>query len=141
MESLSDRVSALELDFDRLLNARTSVGDRKYTWTAEINTPEKHGFDRKYKLIAEIKEGKAKKEEEKVVKRNYKWTAEIKGKGDEAPVVRKYSWEVSKGGASEGNGAPKEKKKEKCTKEHGKTRVVEIEGAPDHGAVVLRQVC
>lgn len=140
LQSLTDRVSALELSFDRLLKARTCGGDRKYTWTAEINSPAKNGFDRKYKWMAEIKEGKAKKKrEEKVVEKNYKWTAEIKGKGDEAPILRTYTWKVSSGAAGECSGVVKEKKKEKCKKDLGRTRVVEIEEAADHGAVVLRQ--
>ena len=141
LQSLSDRVSALEHGFDRLLNIRARGGDRKYTWTAEINSPESDGLDRKYKWIAEIKEGKAKKKtEEKVVEKNYKWTAQIKGKGDNAPI-RSYEWKVSSGGAGDCSGAVKEKKKkEKCKKELGRTRVVEIEEPADHGAVVLRQV-
>ncbi|XP_044505721.1 BAG family molecular chaperone regulator 7-like [Mangifera indica] len=54
LETLCDRVSALESRFDRLVNATAYGGERKYTWTAEI---EGGPVERKYKWTAEIKEG------------------------------------------------------------------------------------
>ena len=147
LQTLSDRVSELESQFDRLVKAKINGGsgaERKYTWTAEIKGPV---TERKYKWTAEIKGGgeeKKKKKEEQV--KNYKWTAEIKGKGEEeVPMTRKYTFETSSGFAGEGS---KEEKKEKEKKREGKkekkgacaTRLVEIEDYPDHGAVVLRKV-
>jgi len=149
LQTLSDRVSELESQFDRLVNAKINGGsgaERKYTWTAEIKGPV---TERKYKWTAEIKGGeeeekKKKKKQEQV--KNYKWTAEIKGKGEEEiPMSRKYTFETSSGFAGEGS---KEEKKENEKKKEGKkekkgacaTRLVEIEDYPDHGAVVLRKV-
>ncbi|KAI5563302.1 hypothetical protein BDE02_15G108000 [Populus trichocarpa] len=148
LQTLSDRVSELESQFDRLVNAKINGGsgaERKYTWTAEIKGPV---TERKYKWTAEIKGGeeeekKKKKKQEQV--KNYKWTAEIKGKGEEEiPMSRKYTFETSSGFAGEGS---KEEKKENEKKKEGKkekkgacaTRLVEIEDYPDHGAVVLRK--
>ncbi|KAF2311698.1 hypothetical protein GH714_026121 [Hevea brasiliensis] len=97
-QTLCDRVSALESRFERLINANVHGGDRKYTWMAEIKGP----VERKYKWTAEIKEGKKNKEEKKAgVEKNYKWTAEIKGKEEEQPISRKYTFEVSRGDATD----------------------------------------
>lgn len=138
IQSLSDRVSELESRFDRLVKINGGR-DRKYTWTAEIKSPEKHGVDRKYKWIAEIKEGKKKEEG---IEKKYKWTAEIKGKGGEGS--RTYTFEASNGNdgdCSESKKKDKNKKdKNKKSKEENDTRLVEIEELEDHGAVVLRQV-
>lgn len=143
LQTLSDRVSALELGFNRLVREEKSkkkkLGERKYTWTAEIKSPEK---DRKYKWMAEIKDGK---DEKKGPEKSYKWTAEIKRKGGESsPIERTYTIKVSSGDSSS---EPEEKKKKKCEKAKGKgksvgstTRIVEIEEPSDHGAIVLRQV-
>lgn len=138
IQTLCDRVTALESKFDRLVNGRNSGGDRKYTWTAEIKGP----VERKYKWVAEIKDGK---KTEEVKEKKYKWTAEIEGKGIDGPISRKYVFSASTGGdASE---CSKSEKKEKNEKKHQKKdkkgenvpRVVEIEEPSDHGAVVLRQ--
>ncbi|KAL5569940.1 hypothetical protein UlMin_026515 [Ulmus minor] len=139
VESLCDRVTELESRFDRLLKIKSS-GDRKYTLTAEIKAPEKK-LDRKYKLTAEIKnpEKKKKKENEGVLK-NYKFTAEIEGKGSDGPISRIYTWKASNGDGGESTESKKkDKKKKKGDKEENGTRVVEIEEPRDHGAVVLRQ--
>ncbi|KGN43699.1 BAG family molecular chaperone regulator 7 [Cucumis sativus] len=139
LRRLSDRVSELEARFDRLSSARVSgYGDRKYTWTKEIKEVEKNGVDRKYKLVAEIKDGKKNKEGKNGgVLQNYKWSAEIKGK-DERDPIRKYTVEVSSGNGSEST-EKKEEKKKKGKKVGSETRVVEIEDTNDQGAVVLRQ--
>ncbi|KAB2598515.1 BAG family molecular chaperone regulator 7-like [Pyrus ussuriensis x Pyrus communis] len=145
LQSLSDRVSELESRFDRLAKVKLG-GDRKYTWTAEIKGPEKHGLERKYKLTTDIKEGKHKnKAAEEATAKKYKWTAEIEGKGE---ISRKYSFTASSGGDSDSSDT-KEKKEKKKTKgkngskkekkEESDTRLVEIEELVDHGAVVLRQ--
>ncbi|KAF5731070.1 putative BCL-2-associated athanogene 7 [Tripterygium wilfordii] len=141
--TLCDRVSELESKFDRLLNAKVSSGDRKYTWTADVKGP----LDRKYKLTAEIKEDKKKKEEKKAgIEKNYKWTAQIKGKGENG--LRSYTFKASSGDAGESSGSDEEekekkKKKKSCKKDEKKgkcaTRLVEIEEPSDHGAIVLRQ--
>ncbi|XVF11188.1 hypothetical protein REPUB_Repub08aG0004400 [Reevesia pubescens] len=137
IKTLCDRVTALESKFDRLVNARISGGERKYTWTTEIKGP----VERKYKWVTEIKDGKNKEEEKQ---KNYKWTAEVEGKGIDGPISRKYTFTASTGNAGE---CIKSEKNEKNEKKHHKkdkkgendTRIVEIEEPSDHGAVVLRQ--
>ena len=135
------------------------LGDRKYTWTAEIKGAEKNGFDRKYKWVAEIAEEEEKKkkkmkkqvkvpkdrnvtwdaeeEEEnkkrllKGVAKNVKWTAEITGKGEKSGSSRKYTFQVQSGDAE---------KKEKKNKGNGNgLRIVEIQEPIGHRDVVLRQ--
>ncbi|XP_019192439.1 PREDICTED: BAG family molecular chaperone regulator 7-like [Ipomoea nil] len=141
LQSLCDRVSALELEFDRLSlekKKKTKVGDRKYTWTAEIKSPEEDGLDRKYKWVAKINDDGRKGAPEK----SYKLTAEIKGKGEDKPISRTYTFEASTGDSGEYRMVEKkDKKKEekKKKKEDGCKRVVEIEEPSDHGAIVLRQ--
>lgn len=142
LRSLSDRVSELESRFDRLLKINGGGRDRKYTWTAEIKSPSKHGVDRKYQWITEIKEGKKKEEG---IEKTYKLTAEIEGKGAEGPLSRKYTFKASSGDAGDSSESKKkDKHKKDSNKKKGKqengTRVVEIEELEDHGAVVLRQV-
>ncbi|KAK4480614.1 hypothetical protein RD792_013692 [Penstemon davidsonii] len=143
LQTLCDRVSALEFNYERVLREeeeeekkkkkrKEKNGDRKYTWTAEIKSPEN---DRKYKWTAEIKNGE---------KKSCKWTADIKGKGGkDSPVERRYTIKVSNGDS----GSEDEKKKKKKS-ENGKgkgksvgptARVIQIEEPSDHGAVVLRQ--
>ncbi|KAG5230524.1 calmodulin-binding family protein [Salix suchowensis] len=146
LQTLSDRVSELESQFDRLVNEKINGGsgaERKYTWTAEIKGPV---TERKYKWTAEIRGGeekKKKKKEEQV--KNYTWTTEIKGKGEEGiPMSRKYTFETSSGFAGEGSKKEKkvEEKKKECRKEKKGAcarRLVEIEDYPDHGAVVLQR--
>ncbi|XP_031287723.1 BAG family molecular chaperone regulator 7-like [Pistacia vera] len=140
LETLCDRVTALESRFDRLVNAKANEGNRKYTWTAEI---EGGPVDRKYKWTAEIKEGKKKgKEEKKKIDKNYKWTAKIKGKGEDGPTLRTYTFEASTGDAGDCSKSDKKEKKEKkkdTKKGENDRRVVEIEEPCDHGALVLRQ--
>ncbi|KAL5746031.1 hypothetical protein ACOSP7_027177 [Xanthoceras sorbifolium] len=157
LQTLCDRVSALESRFDRLVNAEVKGRERKYTWTAEIK---KGSVDRKYKWTAEIKGEKKEKKEEKKEEKNYKWTAEIKGgkkeetkeeknykwtakikgEGEQGPVLRTYTFETSSGDAGD---RTKSEKKEKMKKHKVKaqhdTRVVEIEEPSDHKTVVLRQ--
>lgn len=147
LQSLCDRVSALELSCDRLAKEekKSKIGERKYTWSAEIKAPEEDGVDRKYKWTAEIKDGKKKGHLEK----NYKYTAEIKGKGEDSPISRKYTFTASTGDAGESSGKEKKdiekkdkKKKDKSEKSKGEcsTRLVEIQEEPSHhGALVLRQ--
>ncbi|XP_021286814.1 LOW QUALITY PROTEIN: BAG family molecular chaperone regulator 7 [Herrania umbratica] len=136
IKNLCDRVTALESKFDRLVNARKSGGERKYTWTTEIKGP----VEKKYKWIAEIKDGK-KKEAEK--EKKYKWTAEIEGKGIDGPISRKYTFTASTGDAGEFSKLEKKEKNEEGHKKDKKgendTRIVEIEEPSDDGAVVLRQ--
>lgn len=131
-------MSQLESHFDRLVNIN-SGRDRKYTWTAEIKSPEKHGVDRKYKWIAEIKEGKKK---EDGIQKTYKWTAEIEGKGGDGS--RTYTFKASSGNAGDTCESKKKDKSKKDkngkAKEENHTRLVEIEEPEDLGAVVLRQV-
>ncbi|KAD7480374.1 hypothetical protein R6Q59_009133 [Mikania micrantha] len=130
LKSLSDRVSALELGFD-LVEQDKAKSDRKYTWTAEINSADKGGLDRKYKLTTEIKGGKKKE-------KSCKWTAEIKRKGDD---VRKYTFTASSANAAieDVNGLEKEKNKKKDKKKEKGPRIVEIQSSPDHGALLLKQ--
>ncbi|KAJ8552794.1 hypothetical protein K7X08_020187 [Anisodus acutangulus] len=135
LQSLSDRVAALEQQFKNKNKKKEKVGERKYTWTAEIKSPEKDGVDRKYKWIAEVKDGKKKGGLDK----SYKFSAEIKGKGEDS---RTYTFKASN--ASDGDDEVEKKvkkdKKKKCETRVSNTRVVEIEEPSDHGAIVLRQV-
>ncbi|XP_076948464.1 uncharacterized protein LOC143620722 [Bidens hawaiensis] len=134
LKSLADRVSALELGFGDVLEqqqkAVKSDRNRKYTWTAEINSGEKDGVDRKYKLTTEIKGGKTSR----------KWTAEIKRKGDD---VRKYTFTAANAVEEDVNvNVNEEEKKDKNKKDKKKEsgpRIVEIQGVPDHGTVLLKQ--
>jgi len=119
---------------------KNKIGERKYTWTAEIKSPEKDGVDRKYKWIAEVKDGKKKG----ALDKSYKFSAEIKGKGDDS---RSYSFKASNVSDtdSDSDGSEKKEKKDKkkkCVsrKSVGCTRLVEIEEPTHHGALVLRQV-
>lgn len=138
LQSLCDRVSKLESRYDRILKASGS-GDRKYSCTAEIKGPGNHGIDRKYKWIAEVKEGK--KEKKEATGKTYKWTVEFEGKGLEGPIKKTYTFKASAADEGEFNESKKKEKKKKSKKEGNETRIVEIEsGGGDHRAVVLRQV-
>ncbi|CAN4085293.1 unnamed protein product [Withania somnifera] len=138
LQCLSDRVTGLErrLLGEKKKKSNNRIGERKYTWTAEIKSPEKEGVDRKYKLVAEVKDGKKRG----ALDKSYKFTAEIKGKGEDS---RTYSFKASN--ASDGDENEKKENKDKMKKcESGKpvgsTRLVDIEEPPHHGALVLRQV-
>ncbi|KAJ9164061.1 hypothetical protein P3X46_023676 [Hevea brasiliensis] len=140
LQTLCGRVSSLESRFDSLINAKVYEGDRKFTWTAEVKRP----VERKNKWTAEIKEGRKNKEEKKAgVEKNYKWIAEMKGKEEEHPISRKYTFEVSSGDAGECSGSGKKEKKDKKEKKVKKgengVRLVEIEEPHDHGVLALRQ--
>ncbi|XP_077235924.1 BAG family molecular chaperone regulator 7-like [Tasmannia lanceolata] len=119
LRSLSDRVSALELGFDRVLKTKSNVLDRKYSLKAEIKDPEKNGIDRKYKWTTQIKGGKK-------AEKDYKWTAEIKGKGKNAPISHTYTYKASTAPAG-GTCGKSEKAKQLKGKSSCGTRVVEIE--------------
>ncbi|KAF8413008.1 hypothetical protein HHK36_000981 [Tetracentron sinense] len=131
LPSLCDRVSALELGFDRAVNAKINGGDRQYSWTAEIKSPEKNGVDRKYKWSADIKGRKT----NRGVEKKYKWTAEIKGKDKDAPFSRTYTIKASTAPPG-GECSDSEKAKKKGA---SATRALVIEEPVDQGAVVLRQ--
>ncbi|VFQ77544.1 unnamed protein product [Cuscuta campestris] len=154
LQRLCDRVSALELGFDRLVKEeaekraakkKSRIGERKYTWTAEIKTPDEDGLDRTYKWVAEVKDGKKKGATEK----SYKLTTQIKGKGNDSPISRSYSFktcsiDAGEGVAAEKNVKKKKKKEEEKNKkkkpEANSPRVVEIEEEPsNHGAIILKQ--
>nr|GMC94381.1 BAG family molecular chaperone regulator 7 [Ipomoea batatas] len=140
LQSLCDRVSELELGFDRLLKQeeekkKKRVGERKYTWTAEIKSPEEDGLDRAYKWVAEIKDGK-----KGAVEKSYKVSAEIKGKGEDSPISRTYTFKTTSGkNAGEKKEEEDGDKKKKKKKAVSCARVVEIEEPSDHGAIILRQ--
>ncbi|KAL8095990.1 hypothetical protein AgCh_037097 [Apium graveolens] len=139
LQSLSDRVTALESTLLPPQPKPKPKPDRKYTWTAEITSNEKNGLDKKYKLTTEIKSGK--KKEEKA----YKWTAQIKGKGENSKVNRKYTFEASLDNAGDELKKKDKKKNDVVLKKSKKAvpaRVVEIEEEQeeaDQGAIVLRQ--
>ncbi|XP_019149740.1 PREDICTED: BAG family molecular chaperone regulator 7 [Ipomoea nil] len=142
LQSLCDRVSELELGFDRLFKQEeekkkktTRVGERKYTWTAEIKSPEEDGLERAYKWVAEVKDGK-----KGAVEKSYKVSAEIKGKGEDSPISRTYTFKTTSGkNAGEKKEEDGDKKKKTKKKAVNCARVVEIEEPSDHGAVILRQ--
>ncbi|KAM3320177.1 BAG family molecular chaperone regulator 7 [Capsicum chacoense] len=134
LQCLSDRVAALERGLLAERKKENKIGERKYMWTAEIKSPEKDGVDRKYKWVAEVKDGKKKGGLDK----SYKFSAEIKGKGEDS---RSYSFKASNASSGGDESDKKEKKKDKKKCESSKsTRLVEIEEPSHHGALVLRQV-
>ncbi|CAH9069747.1 unnamed protein product [Cuscuta europaea] len=147
LQSLCDRVSAIELGFDRLLKEeaekkkKSRVGQRKYTWTAEIKNPEEDGLDRTYKWVAEVKDGKKKGSLDK----SYKLTAQIKGKGEDSPVSRTYTFKTSTSDEGKCNASEKDKEKEKKKTVNDKqkkepaqsyARVIEIEDPSDNRAII-----
>ncbi|RAL51367.1 hypothetical protein DM860_010869 [Cuscuta australis] len=152
LQRLCDRVSALELGFDRLLKEeaekraakkKSRIGERKYTWTAEIKTPDEDGLDRTYKWVAEVKDGK-----KGATEKSYKLTTQIKGKGNDSPISRSYSFKTSSIDPGEGVAAEKSVKKKKKEEEKNKKKkpevnspcLVEIEEEPsNHGAIILKQ--
>lgn len=152
LQTLSDRVAELESRFEQIVvggkgkkkekknDSGGGSGGRKYTWTAEIKDGEKNGFDRKYKWIAELVEEEKKKS---AVVKNVKWTAEIKGKGEDSGNNRKYTFGVESGSDDEKKKKKKnvnEKEKVKEKKKERRLRIVEIEEPDDdHKVVVLRQ--
>ncbi|KAL7147567.1 hypothetical protein ABFS83_06G116200 [Erythranthe nasuta] len=142
LQTISDRVSELEIGLERLLKEekarkKKQIGERKYTWTAEIEEPDE---ERKYKWTAGIKSGE---DGSNVVEKSYKCTAQIKGKGkggDCRPIERSYTVKVSTGGKPEKETKKKgDKVKEKGKKVGPTARIVEIEEPSRHGGVVLRQ--
>ncbi|PKA66299.1 BAG family molecular chaperone regulator 7 [Apostasia shenzhenica] len=128
LQSLGDRVTALELGLKKEVGARIEGCDRKYKWTAEIKAPRDKESDRKYRLVAEAKADGG---------RSFKWTKEVKGKGS-------YSFEASTEPAKVDG--VKEKNDEKGKKESKKkkgadtsARLVEIEEEQNPGAIVIRK--
>ncbi|GAU41903.1 hypothetical protein TSUD_268050 [Trifolium subterraneum] len=161
LQTLSDRVAELESRFEQIVTGKkhkkkeeekkkSGGGDRKYTWTAEIKDGEKNGFDRKYKWIAELVEEEKKKNKVKsAVLKNVKWTAEIKGKGEDSGNSRKYTFAVESDSDVEKKKKKNHEKEKENVKENEnenekkkerKLRIVEIEETNDHKACVLRQV-
>ncbi|XP_057528190.1 BAG family molecular chaperone regulator 7 [Amaranthus tricolor] len=144
LNSLADRVSALESKFDLLLQIKEkearlekmmSEVDRKYSWTAEIKGGSDN-LEKKYKWTAEIERDDIKKG--KRGERKYQWITELKGKKD-GDEKRTYTWKATIGG-NDGKKKENEKKEKKCEKKSSGTRIVEIEEPSyDHKAVVLRQ--
>jgi hypothetical protein len=143
LQTLCDRVAALESSFDKLVKKKKSnvTADRKYTWTAEIKGP----VEKKYTWMVEINGAEKKKkkktyeevEKKKIAlpeKKKYTWTAEIK---DHKGIERKYKFETSTGDL----GKSEKKEKPKIEKKKCETRVVEIEdpSEDDHRIHVLRQ--
>ncbi|PIA50146.1 hypothetical protein AQUCO_01300704v1 [Aquilegia coerulea] len=130
--SLCDRVSALELGFEKMVKAKKvkKDEDRKYSWIAEINSTEKDGINKKYEWTTEIKGGKKKE-------KSYKYVAEFKGKGKDSAIDRKYIFKASTTPAAKKDDG----KKKKDEKALGTKRIVEIEEEPvnDQGAIVLKQ--
>nr|GMD14156.1 BAG family molecular chaperone regulator 7 [Ipomoea batatas] len=107
-------------------------------WRGIFKSPEEDGLDRAYKWVAEIKDGK-----KGAVEKSYKVSAEIKGKGEDSPISRTYTFKTTSGknaGEKEEDGDNNKKKKKK-KKAVSCARVVEIEEPSDHGAIILRQVC
>ncbi|KAL3650433.1 hypothetical protein CASFOL_006836 [Castilleja foliolosa] len=154
LQTLCDRVSDLELGFERLAREEENkarkkrIGERKYTWTAEIDRPEE---TQKYKWTAEIKDGNGGEKKKKGLEKSCKWTAHINGKGSKhPPIERTYTLKVQSGDISRGSKYESERKemKKKSEKVKGKDksvvpteRIVEIEEpSGDNGGIVLRQV-
>ncbi|KAL6530267.1 hypothetical protein OROHE_014620 [Orobanche hederae] len=138
LQTLTDRVSDLEMGFDRLVREEKirrdkKFGERKYTWTAEVKIPEN---DRKYRWTAEIKDWK---DEKKGLEKSNKLTTEIKRKGAENfPINQTYTIKVC-------SREEKKKKQYEKVKGNGKTvgstaRTIEIQEPHDDGGIVLKQV-
>ncbi|KAL6526931.1 hypothetical protein OROGR_016021 [Orobanche gracilis] len=149
LQTLCDRVSSLELDLERLLSEKRArkkkIGERKYTWTTEIERPKE---TLKYEWMAEIKDGKS---EKKGLEKSYKWTAQIKGKGSKyLPTEQTYTVKVQSRDSSSESEYETEKKKDKKrsekVKEKGKSamgstaRIVEIEEPSGNGDIILRKI-
>ncbi|KAG9452391.1 hypothetical protein H6P81_005295 [Aristolochia fimbriata] len=138
LQHLTDRVSALELGFDRALNAKKpNVEDRKYKWVAEYKGLEDGGAEKKYKLHAEIKQAKGK--DGKLtggVEKSFQWTSAVKGKGMDAPISKSYTFKSTTAPAGEAIAAEKPKKK----KQPQPPRLVEIEEPADPAALALKQI-
>ncbi|KAL6509443.1 hypothetical protein OROGR_022753 [Orobanche gracilis] len=139
LQTLIDRVSDLEMGFDQLvreekIRREKKLGERKYSWTAEVKIPEN---GRKYRWTAEIKDWK---DEKKGLEKSNKLTTEIKRKDAENfPIKQSYTIKVCSG--------DEKKKKKQCekVKGNGKTvgstsRTIEIEEPYDDGGIVLKQV-
>ncbi|WZZ44431.1 hypothetical protein YC2023_040690 [Brassica napus] len=115
LQYLCDRVSELEIKFERLVGPKGRDSDRKYKLTKEI----KGSGERKYKWEAEIQGPPGRK---------YKWEAEFEGPGE-----RKYTWTTEiKGGKEDGaysrrSGAVRTKK--------GKNK----EMPPEYAAVMIQR--
>lgn len=130
LQALCDRVSDLEMGFERLQKEekvgkkkkKKKLDEKKYSWTAEMKTAEKH---RKYNWSAEIKGG----DDEK---KSYKWTAQIKGKGCPEQTCTVV--------VSRGSECAKQKKNKVKDTDKSAARTIQIEEPSDHGAIVLRQV-
>ncbi|KAL6581385.1 hypothetical protein OROMI_007308 [Orobanche minor] len=151
LQTLCDRVSSLELDLERLVREKRArkkkTGERKYTWTTEIERPEE---SLKYEWTAEIKDGKS--EKKKGLKKSYKWTAQIKGKGSKYfPTEQMYTVKVqSRDSSSESEYETEKKKTNKKrsdkVKEKGKSamgstaRIVEIEEPSGNADIILRKI-
>ncbi|KAH0470463.1 hypothetical protein IEQ34_000186 [Dendrobium chrysotoxum] len=128
LQSLSNRIAALEVGFDRAIGAKTEARDRKFKWTAEIKGQKEGELDRKYRLVAEAKTGG---------ERSVKWTTDVKGKGS-------YTFEASTAPAAAARSKKeneKEKKGEKIKKKgtESSARLVEIDEEPNPGEIVIRK--
>lgn len=124
LQSLSDRVAELELDFFRPMRAQPVDYGRRCRWMTEIKGGEREGMDQKYKWM----EAKGAGDE------NVKWMAGITSKGK--PSSRAYMFPSSM--------APRPSDaKEKMGKKQAGTsitkRVLEIEEPVNPGCIMLKK--
>ncbi|KAF3513791.1 hypothetical protein F2Q69_00005177 [Brassica cretica] len=158
LQYLCDRVSELEIKFERLVGPKGRDSDRKYKLTKEI----KGSGERKYKWEAEIQGPPGRK---------YTWTTEIKGGKEDVVALKKAKAKAEAEAEAEAAEAEKKMKKkksynwttelkserengemqhtytikassggEKKEKKKEKPRVVEIEeDEEEHGAILLRK--
>ncbi|PKA46153.1 BAG family molecular chaperone regulator 7 [Apostasia shenzhenica] len=127
LRSLSDRVAALELGFERATGGRNRSRDRTYKWSAELKGEKEDDLGRSYKLVAKAKAAGG---------RSVKWTAEVKGKGS-------YTFEASTARAvAAATDVEKEKEKKAKKKKTGaesSARLVEIEELQNRRSIVIRK--
>ena len=167
LQYLCDRVSELEIKFERLVGPKGRDSDRKYKLTKEI----KGSGERKYKWEAEIQGPPGRKYKWEAAfegpgERKYTWTTEVKGGKKDVVALKKakakaeamakmkkkksYNWTTELKSERE-NGEMQHtytikassggEKKEKKEKKKEKPRVVEIEeDEEEHGAILLRKV-
>lgn len=125
LQSLSDRVAQLELDFFREMRVKPVDYGRRCRWMTEFKGGERDGMDQKYKWIEAKREGD----------KNVKWMAGISSKGE--PSSRAYTFPSS---MAPRHSDAKEKMGKKQTGTSITKRVLEIEEPVNPGCIMLKKV-
>ncbi|CAN6822195.1 unnamed protein product [Brassica oleracea] len=114
LQYLCDRVSELEIKFERLVGPMGRDSDRKYKLTKEI----KGSGERKYKWEAEIQGPPGRKYKWEAAfegpgERKYTWTTEIKGGKEDVVALKKAKAKAKAEAEAEAEAAEAEKKMKK----------------------------